>query len=673
MVFDGAVGELIGEPHRGMRAMFTMMNAARLGVGIQGLALAQESYVRAAAYARERLQGRALGGAARPDLEADPIIVHPDVRRTLLRIRSQVEGGRALALWVAAEIDRAEAGDAAAADLVALMTPIVKAGLTDLATEATNLALGVFGGAGYIRETGMEQLVRDARITSIYEGTNGVQALDLVGRKLPEGAGRLLRRFFHPSLELLDEACADERLADIAGPRPRRAPPPAARHAVARRAGAGRPRAGRRRRHGVPAAVLPDRARRAVGAHGPRRARPRRRVRRREARHGALLRRPDAARDLGAGAAGDGGQGDADGAARAPVLGAAGHSSPARVLPIQPPCAFPGRSGYRCSSRPCTRSSRRAGWRSGSEPTAPRWPGPRRASRSRCCCAARDVTGLPILATVLAVELVIDSAAGFPAIGVAGIAATNVIEPLLGALLYRALARTVAAPDLSRPRDALRLGACVIVAPALANVIAASAVVAADMTDVSRWTAWLSFSAGDSFGIVTTLPFFLAIAQRRARWSLELLVSVAATVCAVTVVFLFGDGVHLYLAALPMLWAAIRLGPFGASATSIGLVVTSAFLTGRGRGPFASQTVEKILDLQVALVSLDGARDRDGRDRRCPGAGARRRRAAGGQLRAHPQLAALRGADRARVAGRVVRDAVPRSRLRAPARAPRDA
>jgi alkylation response protein AidB-like acyl-CoA dehydrogenase len=218
LAFDGAVGELIGEPHRGMRAMFTMMNAARLGVGIQGLALAQAAYVRAAEYARERLQGRALGGAARPDLEADPIIVHPDVRRTLLRIRSQVEGGRALALWVAAEIDRAEGGDAAAEDLVALMTPIVKAGLTDLGSEAANLALGVFGGHGYIRENGMEQLVRDARITSIYEGTNGVQALDLVGRKLPEGAGRLLRRFFHPSLALLDEACADERLADIAGP-----------------------------------------------------------------------------------------------------------------------------------------------------------------------------------------------------------------------------------------------------------------------------------------------------------------------------------------------------------------------------------------------------------------------------------------------------------------------
>jgi butyryl-CoA dehydrogenase len=218
LAFDGAVGELIGEPHRGMRAMFTMMNAARLGVGIQGLALAQAAYERAADYARERLQGRALGGAARPDLEADPIIVHPDVRRTLLRIRSQVEGGRALALWVAAEIDRAEAGDPAAQDLVALMTPIVKAGLTDLGSEAANLALGVFGGHGYIRENGVEQLVRDARITSLYEGTNGIQALDLVGRKLPEGAGRLLRRFFHPSIELLDEACADERLADIAGP-----------------------------------------------------------------------------------------------------------------------------------------------------------------------------------------------------------------------------------------------------------------------------------------------------------------------------------------------------------------------------------------------------------------------------------------------------------------------
>jgi butyryl-CoA dehydrogenase len=119
---------------------------------------------------------------------------------------------------VSAELDRAERGDAAADDLVALMTPIVKAGLTDLGSEATNLALGVFGGAGYIRETGMEQLVRDARIAQIYEGTNGVQALDLVGRKLPEGAGRLLRRFFHPAADVLAEAMADERIADVAVP-----------------------------------------------------------------------------------------------------------------------------------------------------------------------------------------------------------------------------------------------------------------------------------------------------------------------------------------------------------------------------------------------------------------------------------------------------------------------
>ena len=231
------------------------------------------------------------------------------------------------------------------------------------------------------------------------------------------------------------------------------------------------------------------------------------------------------------------------------------------------------------------------------------WPAGGLTLVALLCSARRD--WLPLLATVAVVELAIDSAAGFPAIGVVGVAATNVLEPFLGAVLYRTLAGTVAPPDLSRPRDALRLGAAVILAPAIANIVAASAVVAGEMTEVSRATAWLSFTAADSVGIVTTLPFFLAIAQRRARWSWELAASVAATVGAVTVVFLFGDGVHLYLAALPMLWAAIRLGPFGASATSIGLVVTSALLTGRGQGPFASQTVEKILDLQVALVSLE--------------------------------------------------------------------
>jgi 3-(methylsulfanyl)propanoyl-CoA dehydrogenase len=210
MAFDGAAGELVGEPHQGMRNMFTMMNVARLDVGLQGLGLAEAAYQMAAAYSRERLQSRAPAGPARADLEADPIIVHPDVRRALLRIRSQVEAGRALALWTAAELDVSERHPdperrEAAADLVALMTPVVKAGLTDLGWEATNLALGVFGGHGYIRDTGIEQHVRDARITQIWEGTNGIQALDLVGRKLPEGSGRLVGRFSDQASGVLDE------------------------------------------------------------------------------------------------------------------------------------------------------------------------------------------------------------------------------------------------------------------------------------------------------------------------------------------------------------------------------------------------------------------------------------------------------------------------------------
>jgi alkylation response protein AidB-like acyl-CoA dehydrogenase len=223
MAFEDAWAELVGEPHRGMTAMFTMMNTARLDVGLQGLGLAEGAYQQAAAYARERLQGRSPAGPARPELEADPIIVHPDVRRALLRIRSQVEAGRALALWTAAELDVAERHPdperrQAADDLVALMTPIVKAGLTDVGWEATSLALGVFGGHGYIRDTGIEQYVRDARITQIWEGTNGVQALDLVGRKLPEGSGRLLRRFFQPARSFLDEHADTPELAEIAGP-----------------------------------------------------------------------------------------------------------------------------------------------------------------------------------------------------------------------------------------------------------------------------------------------------------------------------------------------------------------------------------------------------------------------------------------------------------------------
>ena len=200
MNFENARGWLVGEPHKGMRAMFTMMNGARLGVGMQGLGLAEVSYQNAVAYAKERLQGRAAKGPVMPNAEADPIIVHPDVRRMLMTMRAHIEGMRALAYWVGTLIDIEErhpdpARREEATDLVALMTPVIKAFCTDMGFEITNLALQCFGGHGYIREYGMEQFVRDARIAQIYEGTNGVQAMDLLGRKIPDGNGRLVRRF----------------------------------------------------------------------------------------------------------------------------------------------------------------------------------------------------------------------------------------------------------------------------------------------------------------------------------------------------------------------------------------------------------------------------------------------------------------------------------------------
>ena len=191
--------------------MFTMMNTARLGVGIQGLGIAEVSYQNALAYARDRLQGRSATGAKAPDKPADPIIVHPDVRRNLMTMRAYTEGARALSAWVGLAIDRAErhpdpAERQAADEFVALLTPVVKAFFTDAGFEVANIGVQVFGGHGYIREHGMEQFVRDARIAQLYEGTNGVQALDLVGRKLPQDMGRLLRRFFHPVSAFLEEA-----------------------------------------------------------------------------------------------------------------------------------------------------------------------------------------------------------------------------------------------------------------------------------------------------------------------------------------------------------------------------------------------------------------------------------------------------------------------------------
>jgi alkylation response protein AidB-like acyl-CoA dehydrogenase len=201
--FDDATGWLVGDPNRGMEAMFIMMNSERLSVGIQGLGIGEAAYQGAVAYAKERLQGRSLAGAKYPDLPADPIIVHPDIRRSLLTIRAYTEGCRALGIWVAGMIDRAELepnpeAKQEAADFVALLTPVVKALFTDLGFESANLAVQTYGGHGYIRDHGIEQLVRDARIAMIYEGTNGIQALDLVGRKLPANMGRSLRRFFHP-------------------------------------------------------------------------------------------------------------------------------------------------------------------------------------------------------------------------------------------------------------------------------------------------------------------------------------------------------------------------------------------------------------------------------------------------------------------------------------------
>ncbi|WP_273502748.1 acyl-CoA dehydrogenase C-terminal domain-containing protein [Paracoccus sphaerophysae] len=196
MNFDGARGWLLGELHKGMRAMFTMMNEARLGVGLQGYAVAEAAYQNAVAYAKDRLQGRAVTGAENPSGPADPLIVHPDIRRALMDQKSFLEGARALAFWGAHLIDRGHHGDAAAEGLVSLLTPVIKGFLTDKGFETAVLAQQVFGGHGYIEENGMSQFVRDARITMIYEGANGVQALDLVGRKLAQDGGKHVMAFF---------------------------------------------------------------------------------------------------------------------------------------------------------------------------------------------------------------------------------------------------------------------------------------------------------------------------------------------------------------------------------------------------------------------------------------------------------------------------------------------
>ncbi|WP_299375787.1 acyl-CoA dehydrogenase C-terminal domain-containing protein [uncultured Tateyamaria sp.] len=197
MNYDGAVGYLIGEEHKGMRAMFTMMNEARIGVGMQGLSQAEVAYQNALDYAKDRLQGRDVTGVKNPDGPADPLIVHPDIRRSLMDQKSFAEGARAFILWSAVMIDAAHRGKDADADgLVSLLTPIIKGFLTDQGYDMTIKAQQVYGGHGYIEEWGMSQYTRDARIAMIYEGANGVQALDLVGRKLAQDGGKHVMAFF---------------------------------------------------------------------------------------------------------------------------------------------------------------------------------------------------------------------------------------------------------------------------------------------------------------------------------------------------------------------------------------------------------------------------------------------------------------------------------------------
>jgi alkylation response protein AidB-like acyl-CoA dehydrogenase len=214
MNYDGATGWLLGEENRGLNAMFTMMNEARLGVGIQGLAQSEVAYQNAVTYAKERLQGRAISGVKYKDKPADPIIVHPDVRRTLMTIKCFNEAARALVVWTALTSDlhhrsEDEKTRQAADDHMGLLTPVIKGMLTDTGFANTVMAQQMFGGHGYIAEHGMEQFVRDARIAMIYEGANGIQALDLVGRKLPKDGGRALQAFFAEVQGFIKEQGAD--------------------------------------------------------------------------------------------------------------------------------------------------------------------------------------------------------------------------------------------------------------------------------------------------------------------------------------------------------------------------------------------------------------------------------------------------------------------------------
>jgi alkylation response protein AidB-like acyl-CoA dehydrogenase len=213
MNYDGATGWLLGDLHKGMKAMFTMMNEARLGVGLQGYAVAEAAYQNARSYARDRLQGRDVTGAKNPNGPADPLIVHPDIRRSLMDQKSFVEGARAFTFWAASLIDRSvRSGDDAAEGLVSLLIPVLKGFQTDRGFDMAVQAQQVWGGHGYIEDNGVSQFVRDARIAQIYEGANGVQALDLVGRKLAQDGGKHVMAFFDLVKTFIKENEADAAL-----------------------------------------------------------------------------------------------------------------------------------------------------------------------------------------------------------------------------------------------------------------------------------------------------------------------------------------------------------------------------------------------------------------------------------------------------------------------------
>jgi len=220
---DGAIGTLVGEPNKGLPAMFVMMNAARLGVGMQGLGLTEVAYQNAAAYAKDRIQMRSLSGPKAKDKPADPIIVHPDVRKMLLTAKAYAEGGRALAIFCSVLLDKVhyhqdEQVRKDSDEMLSLLTPIVKAFSTDNGHISTNACMQVFGGHGFIKESGMEQFVRDNRINMIYEGTNTIQSLDLLGRKVLGNNGATLKKFGKLVAQLVEEEGVNEKMAEFINP-----------------------------------------------------------------------------------------------------------------------------------------------------------------------------------------------------------------------------------------------------------------------------------------------------------------------------------------------------------------------------------------------------------------------------------------------------------------------